>query len=406
MIEPVLGKSPYSLINCSVANISPGKHGDLTWVISHPAYPPAVNIHRFPTVLAMLLLMAAAALSPAVAAEPASPATLAAKGPSAPVGLAMVANSSNSITLTWRSPNTDTTGYNIYIGYSPDAHFAHFTTVTEPTLTHEGLTPGITHYYKVSALRENAESALSAPAAGFTIAPWQPKPFPARIAKNMCVTLGMPVVSNTKPLSGKLSHLTDGLDSTSCRIRRGCELKIQLDPALPIADAAYLLLNVRADCGPARALKNYVIIESRDSTNGEDGTWTDVVTGVSELLDGVVVIPNHKPRWVGVRSAYNPNAEIPKTNDRRPMPNDLILCRLDVFRAPPAGYRNDYWIFTGDSLVVQDMPAASDPGRQALFSDLIRKHHPDRYPIVVHAGMGGERLMNTLPRTRRILSFL
>ena len=83
-----------------------------------------------------------------------------------------------------------------------------------------------------------------------------------------------------------------------------------------------------------------------------------------------------------------------------------MLCRLDIFRSAPAGQRNDYWIFTGDSLVVQDLPGGGVEGRSAWFSDLVRKQHPDRYPIVVHAARGGEMMKDTLPRMKNALAAL
>lgn len=367
---------------------------------------------RFPQVLALLIAVALAVPSDVAATEAAAPASTL---PSAPPGLAMVANTSHSITLSWGcSPKDDATSYNVYISHTPDGLFAYFATVTERTITHDNLAPGITCFYKVSAIRAESESVLSPAATAFTIAPWEHAPFPARIAKNMCVTLGATIVCDTKPLSGTLSNLTDGSDATSCRLRRACDLKIKLNPDISIADAGYLILTFRTDCGSAewsndrqaRTLTQYTVIESPDSTNGEDGTWHEIVSGSNNLLDGVIVIPNHKPKWVGIRVAYPRGSEVPKKDDRRLMPNDLILCRLDVFRSAPAGYRNDYWIFTGDSLVVQDMPAGTDATRTAWFSDLIRKRHPDRYPIVVHAARGGEMLKDTLPRTRGILASL
>jgi hypothetical protein len=150
----------------------------------------------------------------------------------------------------------------------------------------------------------------------------------------------------------------------------------------------------------ARTLSKYVITESLDSTDGKDGTWQELTSGTNNLLDNVIVLPNHKPKWIGIRSSGGP--EIP-ANDKRLMPGDLMLSRLDVFRSAPKGYRNDYWIFTGDSLIVQDMPAGGVEGRSAWFSDLIRKQHPDRYPIVVHCGLGGEIMANTIGRMKNFL---
>jgi hypothetical protein len=146
-----------------------------------------------------------------------------------------------------------------------------------------------------------------------------------------------------------------------------------------------------------------VVLESADSTDGTNGTWKEVVTGSNTLLDGVIVIPNNQPKWIALRSSYNPTEEIPKSDDTRLMPSDLILCRLDVFRSAPKGFRNDYWIFTGDSLVVQDMPGGADKDRSAWFSDLVRQQHPNRYPIVVHLAKGGLMMKDTLPMLEKAL---
>jgi hypothetical protein len=374
-----------------------------------------VNIMRFSHVMALLTIAGAVtAPTTTIAAETVSPAPLASAAPATPIGVAMVSNSPGSITLAWYSSPDEVTGYNVYISHAPDGSFAYFTTVTERTVTHDNLAPGSSHYYKVSALRGTAESKLSAPAAGFTIGSWQPAAFPAKIARNMCLTLGAPVVSNMPAIKGALTNLTDGSDGTSCRLRKDCEIKIKLNPEVSIADAAYLIVHFRTDCGVAdwsndkqsRTVSQYVVIESHDSTDGTDGTWREVVHGTNDMLDGVIVLPNHKPRWVGLRSISTSKTEVLKKSDRRLMPKDLILARLEVFRSAPAGYRNDYWIFTGDSLVMQDMPASQDPARSAWFSDLVRQRHPDRYPIVVHSAIGGEMIQHTLTRTRRVLQTL
>ncbi len=350
-------------------------------------------------------------MAPAVTA-PADAASAAPALPAVPLGVAMTANSADSITLSWyRAPNNDATGYNVYASTTKDGEYKRIATVTERTATHSKLTADTKYFYKVSATNAQGESAQSTPAEGFTIKPWEAKPFPARIAKNMCVTLGANIISDSAPISGKLSYLVDGSDATTCRLRKASEIRIQLNTEPSIADAEYLLLNFRAHGTSAewsnnpfaRTLSNYVITESLDSTDGKDGTWQELVSGNNALLDGVLVLPNHKPKWIGVRSSGGPAVD---PSDKRPMPGDLMLSRLDVFRAAPKGFRNDYWIFTGDSLIVQDMPAGSVEGRSAWFSDLVRKQHPDRYPIVIHAGLGGEIMTNTIGRMKSFLPII
>ena len=357
---------------------------------------------RSPRIAVLFLLVVAVAV----------PSGFAAKAPSVPLGVAMVANSPDSITLAWyRSPNDDAKSWNVYASDKADGVFTKVATVTERTATHGKLTPDTTHFYKVSATNADGESAQSAAVPGFTFTPSKGAPFPVKIARNMCVSLGATIVSDSAPITGKLTDLVDGSDATTCRLRKACELKIQLNATPSVADAEYLMLHFRTHGGPAdwsndpfaRTLRTWAVIESHDSTTGKDGTWREVVSGTNDLLDGVIVIPNHKPKWIGLRSSGGP--AIP-AGDRRPLPGDLMLCRLDVFRSAPAGFRNDYWIFTGDSLVVQDLPGGGVEGRGAWFSDLVRKQHPDRYPIVVHAGRGGEVMANTIGRIKNSLPIL
>lgn len=324
----------------------------------------------------------------------------------------MTGNTPDSITLSWyRSPD-EVTEYMVYSAGEADGDYQKVATVKERTATISGLKPGTNYYYKVAAASPKGESAPSSVAPAFTIAAWEPKPFPVRLAKNMCISLNEKVICDEQPLSGSLANLVDGSDATSCRLRRDCEIKIKLSSDSSWAQADYLMLNFRTDCGTAewsndrfgRTLKNYVVVESGDSTTGDDGTWKEVASGTNELLDGVIVIPNHKPKWLGIRSTEDPNQEQIPPGDRRPKPRDLILARLDVFRSAPAGYRNDYWIFIGDSLVVGDMPAGGEEGRTAWFSDLVRQRNPEYYPMVVHAGRGGEMLKDTLPRMQKIFT--
>ncbi len=337
----------------------------------------------------------------------------AAPPPAAPRGVAMTANSPNSVTLDWYRPTVEgVTSYNIYAAAKEDGDFQKVATVKERTATLGSLSPDTKVFYKVTAVGPGGESEKSNLAPAFTFKPCAGASFPARIAKNMCLSLGAGILSDSPPVSGKLTDLVDGSDATTCRLRKVCELKLKLNSTPSPAEAPYLMVHFRTDGGPvtwsndpfARTLQDYVILESLDSLNGKDGTWKEVATGTNTLLDGVIVIPNHRPKWIAVRSSGGP--DIPPS-DKRPMPSDLILCRLDIFRAAPAGFRNDYWIFTGDSLVVQDLPGGSfEGGRTAWFSDLIRRQHPDRYPIVVHAARGGEMLKDTLPRMEKIMPAL
>lgn len=314
--------------------------------------------------------------------------------PEVPRGVAMTANSPESITLSWYRPKQENvTSYNVYSSPTKEGTYNRVATVSDRTVTLNKLTPASSYFYKVSATNAAGESPQSSPAPGFTTIHSAGAPFPVRIAKNMCVTLGATIVSSPAPTQGQLTNFVDGSDATSAAIEGPCEVKIKLNTAPSIQDAEYLLLNFRTDStGKSyayninwRSLKNYTITESDDSTNGTDGTWREVLTGTNEFLDGVVVIPSHKPKWIGIKNS-----------------GSLQLCRLDIFRSAPAGYRNDSWIFTGDSLVVQDL-AGGFPDR---FSDLVRQRYPDRYPIVVQAAQGGEMMANTFGRMKKTLAAL
>ena len=320
--------------------------------------------------------------------------------PSAPLGVAMVANAPDSVTLAWYAAGADgVTRWNVYAADKVGGPFHKVATVAERSATLDKLKPGTQQYYKVAAVNADGEGEPCKPIAGFTFEPIKPTPFPVEVAGNMCVSLGGAIVCDSKPVKGKLESLVDGSDATGCRLKDTCQIKIKLNPDAKLDDAAYLMVHFRTDCGPydfandmfARVLKKYTITQSLDSTDGTDGTWTELATGVNTFLDGVIVIPNHKPRWIGVRNEGK---------------RDLILCRLDVFRSAPKGLRNDYWIFTGDSLIVQDMPGGTLEGRSIFFSDEVRKRFPDRYPIVVHHARGGEMLKDTYPRMKTALPVL
>jgi hypothetical protein len=343
------------------------------------------------------------------AADPAIPEST---RPEAPLGVAMTANSADSITLSWyRAPKDDATTYNVYASAGKEGPFQKIATVNERSAVHRQLAPDTRHFYKVAAVNDQGEGELSAVAEGFTIKPAPETPFPVRLARNMCVSLDAPLLCDRKPLQGTLANLVDGSDATGCRLRKDFEVKIPLNPDRSIQDAEYLIVHFRTDCGPqewsndknSRTLKKYVILESLDSTDGQDGTWTEVASGTNALLDGVIVIPNHQPKWIALRSDYGPTEEVPSPEDTRLKPSDLILCRLDIFRSAPEGCRNDYWIFTGDSLVVGDMPGGANKERSAWFSDLVRQQHPDRYPIVVHLARGGQMMKDTLPMLEKAL---
>lgn len=318
--------------------------------------------------------------------------------PAAPLGLAMTANSAESLTLNWfRGTADEATTYVVYASDAKDKDFQKVATVKERTWTEQKLKPGQTRYYKVAAVNAAGEGKQSNAAQGFTLTPSKATPFPVKIAKSMCLSLNSKIVSDVAPKVGKLAELVDGFDATSCGIEGKCEVKIQLNPQVKIDDAAYLLINFRSDMAGKdyayninwRALRDYVILESHDSTDGKDGTWKEIASGSNTFLDGVITIPNNRPKWIGIRNS-----------------SGFQLCRLEIFRAAPKGERNDSWIFTGDSLVVQDMMGGSPERHTVWFSDLVREKYPDRHPIVVNSSQGGEVMANTYGRLKNSLPIL
>ena len=322
--------------------------------------------------------------------------------PAAPLGFAMTDNSADSITLTWyRSVAADEKSHTVYVSDKKDGTFTKAENVSfaERAAKLSKLPPGKECFFKLSATNADGESPQTPAVQGFTITPSPGAPFPVKIAKNMCLSLGATIVSPAKPVLGKLEDLVDGSDATSCgfKEKEACEVRIKLNTNIPIADADYLMLHFRTDStgqGYAyninwRALKNYTITESHDSTDGIDGTWMEVVSGGNKYLDGVIAFPNHKPKWIGVKNSGN-----------------FQLCRLDVFRAAPKGFHNDSWLFAGDSLVVQDMAGGSPERHTVWFSDLVRKQHPDRYPMVINSSQGGEMMGNTFGRMKNFLPLL
>jgi fibronectin type 3 domain-containing protein len=87
-------------------------------------------------------------------------ATTQSAGPATPAGLKATATSSTSITITWTAVS-GATSYKLYTGTN-NSTFTLLTTVTATTYTHSGLTASTIHYYKVSAVQSNVESAQSA----------------------------------------------------------------------------------------------------------------------------------------------------------------------------------------------------------------------------------------------------
>lgn len=203
--------------------------------------------------------------------------------------------------------------------------------------------------------------------------------WPVKVATNMCISLGARIESNVN--HADLTNLVDGSDQTTWAANGPFYVAIELDATN--LDADYLMLNWRAENGQwhdydfvTESFNKMTVKTSADSSDGTDGTWQTIAALDNKRRDGVLVLPNTRPKWIRVEEASHVHAR---------------LVRLDVFRSAPSGFRNDYWMFVGDSLTAADTGAGMYPDDHTVyFADLIRHKFPDYYPIVLNEGKGGE----------------
>ena len=203
--------------------------------------------------------------------------------------------------------------------------------------------------------------------------------WPVQVATNMCISLGARVESDVN--KGALTNLVDGSDQTTWVATGPFYVAIEVNATN--LDADYLMLNWRAENGKwhdydfvTESFNRMTVKTSADSTDGSDGQWETVARLDNKRRDGVLVLPNNKPKWIRVEEASQVHAR---------------LVRLDVFRPAPTGFRNDYWMFVGDSLTAADTGAGMYPAEHTrFFADLIRQKFPSYYPIVLNEGKGGE----------------
>jgi hypothetical protein len=203
--------------------------------------------------------------------------------------------------------------------------------------------------------------------------------WPVKVATNMCISLGARIESDVN--RADLTNLVDGSDKTTWAANGPFFIAMELDATNLAAD--YLMLHWRAENGQwhdydfvTESFNKMTVKTSRDSTDGTDGTWETVAALDNQRRDGVLVLPNTRPKWIRVEEASKVHAR---------------LVRLDVFRPAPPGFHNDYWMFVGDSLTAADTGAGMYPAEHTkFFSDLVRSKFPRYYPIVLNEGKGGE----------------
>jgi hypothetical protein len=160
--------------------------------------------------------------------------------PATPLGVAMVANSADSISIAWYRPAADDVlGYIVYAGEKADGPFVKVAVLTERTFTHEKVKADTQMYYRVAATNADGSSEPTKPVLGFTIKPAEPTPFPVKVATNMCVSLGATILCDSPPVKGKVESLVDGLDATDCRLKDTCPADADIiEAAFPADDRA------------------------------------------------------------------------------------------------------------------------------------------------------------------------
>jgi len=138
----------------------------------------------------------------------------------------------------------------------------------------------------------------------------------------------------------------------------------------------------------------YAIEVSSDSSNGQDGTWTNVVS----VTDNAVRTRGHAidfrgKSWVKlVITAAPPNAA-----------NGVTIGEIDVhdISATGSGMPDDTWLFLGDSITAfaYDRAAAHQPSFAAGINALA----PGYFPAMINAGIGGELASGALARLEEVL---
>jgi acyl-CoA thioesterase-1 len=137
--------------------------------------------------------------------------------------------------------------------------------------------------------------------------------------------------------------------------------------------------------------KSYRIEVSADSTNGEDGTWREVVA-----------VPNNEYRARAHSFAFSGQAWVKLLLLSAPenSPNGIALDEVDVHDLSLGG--TDTWFFMGDSITAHALRRSSDRG--GSFAELVQKAFPKFTPVVINAGIGGESSHHALRQVDTWLS--
>jgi acyl-CoA thioesterase I len=138
----------------------------------------------------------------------------------------------------------------------------------------------------------------------------------------------------------------------------------------------------------------YRIEVSNDSTNGQDGSWVNVVT-----------VPTNSVRTRGHAIDFTGQSwvRLSVTGTPAAAPNGVSIGEIDVhdLSATGMGMPDDTWLFMGDSITAYAYDRASV--HQPSFAAGINAQLPGFFPAMINAGIGGELASGALARFNAVL---
>lgn len=132
------------------------------------------------------------------------------------------------------------------------------------------------------------------------------------------------------------------------------------------------------------APRDYEILTSSDSTDGEDGTWESVV----EVADNPVNARAHSFDFEGMSWVKLSVSEASIDASDASVPVKLDELAVYDISSAGDGRPKDTWFFMGDSITKGAFSRGLGLGTQ--FEALIKEQRPDFDPIVIGGGIGGE----------------
>lgn len=122
---------------------------------------------------------------------------------------------------------------------------------------------------------------------------------------------------------------------------------------------------------------SYTIATSADSTDGNDGTWREVVSVTGNIArTRAHRFPYAGARWVRMTVTR----AVPG-----PLGNEFSIDEIDLHNASDG--TEDSVFFLGDSITVAAF--ARCPANQPSFAELVHRSSPGRFPAMMDGGVGG-----------------